>query len=121
MVKLPNCTSEISEERLQSIYTSVESKPTLEIAKLFKVLGDPTRVKIAQALHLESELCVCDVAAITETSVASASHHLRTLKKHGLTKVRKDGKNVYYSLDDHHVHSLITIATLHQQELEESQ
>ncbi|PKR77032.1 transcriptional regulator [Halalkalibacillus sediminis] len=118
-MKLPNCTSEVSEESLQHIYKELASVPTESVAKLFKVLSDETRVKIAHALTIEKELCVCDVAAITETTVASTSHHLRTLKKHGLAKVRRKGKNVYYSLDDHHVHDLIKIAVEHQEELEE--
>ncbi|GEN47125.1 ArsR/SmtB family transcription factor [Alkalibacillus haloalkaliphilus] len=119
-MKLPNCTSEISEDQLKNIYKSVNQTSIKAVAQLFKVLSDPTRVKIAQALTIEEELCVCDLAAITETSVASASHHLRTLKKHGLAKTRKQGKNIYYSLDDHHVHDLVNIAVEHQHELEES-
>ncbi|GAA0452442.1 metalloregulator ArsR/SmtB family transcription factor [Alkalibacillus silvisoli] len=119
-MKLPNCTSEISENQLKTIYQSVNQTSIQAVAQLFKVLGDPTRVKVAQALTFEKELCVCDLAVITETSVATASHHLRTLKKHGLAKARKQGKNIYYSLDDHHVHSLINIAIAHQHELEES-
>ncbi|MGP4071498.1 ArsR/SmtB family transcription factor [Piscibacillus sp. B03] len=118
-MKLPNCTSAVTEEELQHVYTSLNQVPIKSVSQLFKVLSDETRVKIAHALTIQDELCVCDVAAITDTSVASASHHLRTLKKHGLAKIRKDGKNVYYSLDDHHVHDLIKIAIEHQEELEE--
>lgn len=119
MMKLPNCTSEVTEKELKHVYTSLNKVPIKSVSQLFKVLSDETRVKIAHALTIQEELCVCDVAAITDTSVASASHHLRMLKKHGLAKIRKDGKNVYYSLDDHHVHDLIKIAIEHQEELEE--
>ncbi|MDQ0159242.1 ArsR/SmtB family transcription factor [Alkalibacillus salilacus] len=119
MMKLPNCTSEISEEQLSHIHQTVTETATTSVTQLFKVLADPTRVKIAQALTIEDELCVCDVAAVTETSVATASHHLRTLKQHGLTKTRKHGKNSYYSLDDHHVVQLIQVAVEHQHEQED--
>ena len=61
------------------------------------------RVKIAYVLSLEGELCVCDVANIIESSTATASHHLRLLKNLGIAKYRKEGKVVYYSLDDEHV------------------
>ncbi|GEL78600.1 ArsR/SmtB family transcription factor [Tenuibacillus multivorans] len=117
-MKLPNCTSNVSEDQLQSVHTSLKEVPVKSVSQLFKILSDETRVKIAHALTVEKELCVCDVAAITDSSVATASHHLRTLKKHGLSKVRKEGKNVYYSLDDHHVHDLIKVAVEHQEELE---
>ena len=83
---------------------------------IFKVLADPTRLKIAHALTLEEELCVCDVANVIGSSTATASHHLRTLKKQGLAQFRKKGKLAFYHLDDHHVKELIKIAIEHQNE-----
>ncbi|MEH7352785.1 metalloregulator ArsR/SmtB family transcription factor [Neobacillus drentensis] len=88
-----------------------------EVAKLFKALSDETRMKIAYALTLEDELCVCDVANIVGATTATASHHLRHLKSLGLAKYRKEGKLVYYSLDDDHVKQLIHIAVTHQEEV----
>ncbi|MCM3763371.1 metalloregulator ArsR/SmtB family transcription factor [Neobacillus niacini] len=89
----------------------------LEVTKLFKALSDETRMKIAYALTLEDELCVCDVAHIVGATTATASHHLRHLKNLGLAKYRKEGKLVYYSLDDDHVKQLIHIAFEHQEEV----
>ncbi|WP_027964871.1 ArsR/SmtB family transcription factor [Halalkalibacillus halophilus] len=117
-MKKPNCTSEITEEQLQYIVSDINSKPVDQVAKLFKVLGDPTRVTIMQALAMESELCVCDLASVTNNSVATTSHHLQTLKKHGLVTIRRGGKNIYYKLDDEHVRDIIQITTTHQQEME---
>ncbi len=79
----------------------------MDVAKVFKALSDDTRVKIAYVLSLEGELCVCDVANIIESSTATASHHLRLLKNLGIAKYRKEGKVVYYSLDDEHVKQLV--------------
>lgn len=88
-----------------------------EVAKLFKALSDETRLKIAYSLTLEDELCVCEVASIVGATTATASHHLRHLKKLGLAKYRKEGKLAYYSLDDDHVKQLIHIAVAHQEEV----
>jgi DNA-binding transcriptional ArsR family regulator len=88
-----------------------------EVTKIFKALSDETRLKIAYALTLEDELCVCDVATIVGATSATASHHLRHLKSMGLAKYRKEGKLVYYSLDDDHVNQLIHIAVKHQEEV----
>jgi len=94
------------------------SKYIPEVTKLFKALSDETRMKIAYALTLEEELCVCDVAQIVGASTATASHHLRHLKSLGLAKFRKEGKLAYYSLDDDHVKQLISIAFAHQEEVD---
>lgn len=88
-----------------------------DVTKLFKALSDETRLKIAYALTLEEELCVCDVANIVGATTATASHHLRHLKGLGLAKYRKEGKLAYYSLDDDHVKQLINIAMAHQEEV----
>ncbi|MCD8502696.1 MAG: metalloregulator ArsR/SmtB family transcription factor [Bacillaceae bacterium] len=85
------------------------------VAEIFKALADETRVKIIYALS-KSELCVCDVAAIIDGSTAIASHHLRTLKKHRLAKSRKQGKMVFYSIDDEHITELLLQAIAHKKE-----
>jgi DNA-binding transcriptional ArsR family regulator len=86
------------------------------VERLFKALSDATRLKIAYALTLEEELCVCDVANIIGSTVATASHHLRFLRDIGLAKYRKEGKLVFYSLKDEHVHQLVSIALVHAKE-----
>jgi ArsR family transcriptional regulator, lead/cadmium/zinc/bismuth-responsive transcriptional repressor len=93
-----------------------QQNPT-EVSKIFKALSDDTRIKIAYTLSLEEELCVCDVANIVGCTTATASHHLRLLRNMGLAKHRKEGKLVFYSLDDDHVKQLIHIAFAHQKEV----
>ncbi|EMS73672.1 ArsR/SmtB family transcription factor [Ruminiclostridium cellobioparum] len=73
-----------------------------DLAELFKTFGDTTRIKILYALFA-SEMCVCDIAALLNMTQSAISHQLRVLKQARLVKFRKDGKVVYYSLDDEHV------------------
>jgi DNA-binding transcriptional ArsR family regulator len=116
-MEAPRCeTIAIDAKRAKEIEQVVDTIPTLEIGKLFKVLSDATRLRIAYALTVEDELCVCDVSASVDCSIATASHHLRTLLKQGLVKYRKEGKVVYYSLDDYHVSSLVHLAMEHVNE-----
>lgn len=86
-----------------------------DIAEVFKVLGDTTRMKIISALQ-EAELCVGDIAEITNSTQSAISHQLRVLKQAKLVKYRKDGKEVYYSLDDDHITTLYEIAKKHIEE-----
>lgn len=86
------------------------------VAALFKALADETRLNIAFALTIEPEMCVCDVAAVIGASTATASHHLRYLKDRGLAKSHREGKQIYYSLSDDHVHQLVSIAHEHAKE-----
>ena len=85
------------------------------LSELFKVLGDETRTKIIYLLS-EEELCVCDLAEILEMSLPAISHHLRLLKAMRLVKYRREGKQVYYTLDDHHIVNLIHQAQEHYAE-----
>jgi ArsR family transcriptional regulator, lead/cadmium/zinc/bismuth-responsive transcriptional repressor len=107
------------DEKVASIQEELAVTNTSGAAKIFKALSDDTRMKIAYALSLEKELCVCDVANIVGATTATASHHLRLLRNMGLAKYRKEGKLVYYSLDDDHVRSLINIAIAHHKEVEQ--
>ena len=76
------------------------------LADFFKVFGDPTRIKILNALLL-NEMCVCDIAYLLEMQQSAVSHQLRVLRAARLVKYRKEGKSVYYSLDDAHVGNII--------------
>lgn len=87
-----------------------------DIAEVFKIFGDSTRMKIIYALKL-SELCVCDLAYITNSTQSAISHQLRILKSAKLVKARKEGKVVYYSLMDEHVIQLFEIGREHVEEL----
>ncbi|MGJ7911195.1 ArsR/SmtB family transcription factor [Neobacillus sp. LXY-1] len=108
----------VDSEKTAHVQEQLEkSREIAGVAKLFKALSDETRMKIAYALTVEDELCVCDVANIVGATTATASHHLRHLKSLGLAKYRKEGKLVYYSLDDDHVKQIIHIAFAHQKEV----
>ena len=86
-----------------------------DLAELFKAFGDSTRVKILCALF-ESEMCVCDLAAILGISQSAVSHQLKELRLANLVKFRKEGQVVYYSLADDHVKSIIEIGFEHLRE-----
>lgn len=73
-----------------------------DLAEFFKVFGDSTRIKIICALF-ESEMCVCDLSALLNVSQSAISHQLKTLKSARLVKYRREGKVIYYSLDDEHI------------------
>ncbi|ADO77397.1 ArsR/SmtB family transcription factor [Halanaerobium praevalens] len=73
-----------------------------DLAELFKTMGDPTRIKILYALK-ERELCVCDLSELLDMSSSAISHQLRVLRNNKLVKYRKEGRSVYYSLDDDHI------------------
>jgi ArsR family transcriptional regulator, lead/cadmium/zinc/bismuth-responsive transcriptional repressor len=76
-----------------------------DLAEFFKVFGDSTRIKIIWALF-EEEMCVCDIAALLNMTQSAISHQLRVLKQARLVKPRRDGKNMYYSLDDEHIEAI---------------
>ena len=85
------------------------------MAEIFKVLSDPTRLKIVQALEID-ELCVCDIASLMKLSQPSVSHHLKTLRQTGIVKYRRSGKMAIYSLKDSHVSALLAVARDHANE-----
>ena len=86
------------------------------VADTFRVLGDPTRLRIVDALS-RHELCVCDLALIVGASQSTVSHSLRALRQMRVVRYRKDGKIAYYSLDDDHVAKLLPLAFEHAEEL----
>jgi DNA-binding transcriptional ArsR family regulator len=85
------------------------------LALTFKTLGDPTRLKIVQALD-GGEMCVCDLAAFLKVSESAVSHQLRHLKDLALVKARREGQILYYSLNDHHVSKLLQLGLIHVRE-----
>ena len=84
-----------------------------DLAETFRVLADPGRVRLISALLEGGELCVCDLAAVTGLSQTACSHNLRLLRSHRLVRYRKQGRNVFYSLDDAHIRLLIDVALQH--------
>ena len=87
----------------------------MSLAETFKVLGDPTRVKILQILF-DRELCVCEICEILRISQSAASHQLRILRNMRLVKYRKEGRSVFYTLDDHHIEHLFREGLEHIEE-----
>ena len=86
-----------------------------ELADLFRVFGDSTRIKILYALH-DNELCVQDIANAVQLSQSAVSHQLRVLKDSKLVRFRREGKTVYYALDDDHVRSILSMGMDHIEE-----
>lgn len=101
------------EEKVNRIQGELQKEDISSVVLLFKALADENRAKIAYSLCQDKELCVCDIANIIGASVATTSHHLRTLYKQGIVKYRKEGKLAFYSLDDDHIKQLIMIALVH--------
>ena len=103
---LLECTV-IHEETVKKIKQKMpEDGYIYDLAELFKVFADSTRMKVIYAL-LEDELCVCDIANIVGTTQSAISHQLRILKQNKLVKSRREGKSVFYSLADQHVRTII--------------
>lgn len=92
-----------------------EEELLYDLAELFKVFGDSTRIKILFALY-EKELCVCDIAQLLGMTQSAISHQLRVLKQSHLVKYRRDGKTVFYSLADNHVHTMLAQGMEHVEE-----
>ena len=86
-----------------------------DLAELFKVFGDSTRIRILYTLF-ESEMCVCDIATLLEMSQSAISHQLRVLKNSKLVKFRKEGKSCFYSLSDDHISSILSLGMEHIEE-----
>ena len=84
-----------------------------ELAQLFRLLGDATRARLLYALLEAGELCVCDLSAATDTPETNVSHALRLLRTAGVVKARRDGRMMFYSLEDAHVRMLLDISREH--------
>jgi len=99
--------NQIDEAKVAAVKKAMQPGEVLfRLAETFRVLGDPTRVRILHALSLE-ELCVCDIARLLGTTKSAVSHQLRLLRSLRVVKYRKDGRMAYYSLDDSHVENLL--------------
>lgn len=111
-VELCECTV-IHEDILQRVREKMPpEEPIYEVSELFKVFGDSTRARIICALNIE-EMCVCDLSALLNMSQSAVSHQLRILKVSRIVKSRKQGRVVYYSLDDAHIGRIFAMAFDH--------
>lgn len=90
-----------------------------EASLVFSVLGDPTRLRLVDALR-QGELCVCDLAAVLGMSISAVSHQLRLLRTARVVRPRREGKIVFYSLDDEHVRNVLDVVLEHCRERSEA-
>ena len=106
----------IHRDAVESVSRGLIDTPiAARVAETFRVLGDATRVRIVHALSL-SELCTCDLAVLLGISEPTASHHLRTLRQMHLVRSRRQGRLVYYALDDEHIRHLLDDTVKHATE-----
>lgn len=106
----------VHENELRKVRSRLPDEVELcDLAEFFKIFGDSTRIRILYALY-EAELCVCDIAELLSISQSAASHQLALLRTSKLVKYRRDGKTVYYSLDDDHIFSIISQGMEHIKE-----
>lgn len=112
--KIESCNGNIiHEDIVVRVKDQLPAEETLyDLAELFKVFGDTTRIKIICALF-ESEMCVCDLSALLNISQSAISHQLRVLKSARLVKFRRAGKVIYYSLDDEHIKQIFDAGLHH--------
>ncbi len=106
--KLEVCeTVRVHEDIVRRVEASMPSEDVLyDLTELFRIFGDSTRVRILYVLFV-SEMCVCDIARLLGLTQSAISHQLRSLKGARLVKSRREGKQVFYSLTDDHVHTII--------------
>ena len=112
--QIPCCGEEAPHEELLSAVNAgmPDEEMLYDLAELYKVFGDSTRIKILYALF-ESELCVCDIARVLSMTQSAISHQLRVLKQAKLVKFRREGKTIFYSLSDDHVRTIIGMGMDH--------
>lgn len=107
----------IHEEKVRKVKKIMPKDDLIyDLAEFFKVFADSTRMKIIYAL-IETELCVCDIASVVGTTQSAISHQLRILRQSKLVKCRKEGKIIYYSLDDEHISEIVKKGREHIEEL----
>src|SRR5690554_632054 len=106
----------IHEDRVKQVRQNMPPEENLfNLAELFKVFGDTTRIRILYTLF-QSEMCVCDIAYLLDMTQSAISHQLRVLKGAKLVKFRREGRVVYYSLDDDHIKAIFDQGYQHIQE-----
>ncbi len=107
---------EINQIHLHSVAAAkanmLKDEDVYKLASVFKVLSDPTRVKLLWAMK-DQEMCVCDLAALLDMTKSAISHQLKTMKECHVVKSRRDGKNIFYFLDDQHVTDILILAKVH--------
>ena len=115
--QIERCDCEVIHEVVvNQVGAKMPQEDTLfDLAELFKVFGDSTRIRILWALD-EAEMCVCDIAFLLNMTQSAISHQLRVLKQAKLVKNRREGKSIFYSLDDEHVKRILNQGLIHNNE-----
>ena len=105
------------EDIVEKVRQVMPGEDTLyDLTELFRIFGDSTRIKILYVLF-ESEMCVCDISAALDMNQSTISHQLKTLRNSRLIRYRREGKVVYYSLDDDHIGQVLLQGMLHLSEM----
>lgn len=105
-------------EKIASVQKDIDQLPLKGVADMLKAIAEENRTKIVTILSRHGEMCVCDLAVILGLTPANMSSHLRKLYKAGIIKNRREGKLVFYSLDDEHVNQIITMSLAHKEEMQ---
>ena len=107
-----------------AVHTALENMPDDKeldaLSAFFKMMGDPTRIKM-MCVMAQGEMCVQDIASALDMTKSAISHQLSGLKENKIVKSRREGKNVFYSIDDEHVHTVLNIAMTHVKHKAEEQ
>lgn len=103
----------VATEKLDQLRNALPESAALELAETFRLLTDAGRLRLIAALLEADELCVCDLADVTGLSQTACSHNLRLLRAQRLVRYRKQGRKVYYTLDDDHIRVLLDVALQH--------
>ena len=107
----------VDEKKVSSVRKKMKSETMMQLlSETFRVLSDPTRIKIIFALSQE-ELCVCEITALLGKTKSAVSYHLRILRNMRLVKYRKDGRLIFYTLDDEHIKNLFDEGVKHLEEM----
>ena len=114
-IYLHSCKEHVEKEE-KIIQNIPDDDNILSLSELFKIFGDPTRIRIIYCIY-KKKMCVCEIAESINMSHSSVSHQLKTLKQARLVKSQKEGKEVYYSLNDEHVEKIFSLGLEHIKEM----
>ena len=117
MERLPVCECEsVHQDIIDAVNPQLlREDEAIDLASLFKLFGDGTRVRILQALRVH-ELCVCDLACLLGMTKSAISHQLKALRLSNLVRFRREGQNVFYALADEHVEAILDLGLEHLRE-----
>lgn len=110
------CEARTDPDVVERARSALSEATALELAETFRLLADPGRLRLIAALLEVGELCVCDLSDATGLSPTACSHNLRLLRSQRLVRYRREGRNVFYTLDDQHIRTLLAVARDHAQE-----